>query len=54
MTKFNKAWVSALVSFLAMSAANFFGFEISVEVQAAVVGVITGILTWLVPNTPAA
>ena len=53
LAKINKAWVSALVAFISMTVANFFGFELSAEVQAAIIAVIIGFFTWLVPNKPA-
>lgn len=49
-SKVDKMWVSALVSFLSLTALQFFGFEVDATLQAAIVGVITGALTWLVPN----
>ena len=49
-----KAWVAAAVSFAAITAASFFGLDISPEFQAAAVAVITGVMTWLVPNGTAA
>lgn len=51
-TKVDKMWVSALVSFLSMSAMQFFGWQIDASLQAAIVGLITGAITFLVPNKP--
>jgi hypothetical protein len=50
LAKFNKAWVAAAVSFAALTAAAFFGLDISPTTQAAIVSGVTGVLTWLVPN----
>jgi hypothetical protein len=49
-SKFDKAYAAALVSFISLTAANFFGVEVSPEMQAALVGLISGAVTWLVPN----
>lgn len=50
LTKIDKAYVSALVSFISLNAMTFFGFEISIAMQAGIVSLITGVLTWAVPN----
>lgn len=50
LTKFDKAYTAALVSFLSLTIANFFGIEVPAEMQAAIVGLITGAMTYLVPN----
>lgn len=49
-TKVDKMWVSGLVSFLALTAMQFFNVEIDATLQAGIVAVITAALTWLVPN----
>lgn len=49
-SKFDKAYTAVMVSFLASTAATFFGVEISPENQAALVALITGLMVWLVPN----
>lgn len=53
LSRFDKAYTAALVSFLSLTAANFFGIEVSPEVQAALVGLITGAMTYLIPNKAA-
>jgi hypothetical protein len=52
LSKIDKAWASALVSFLSLTALQFFGFEISPTLQAAAVSLITMVATWAVPNMP--
>lgn len=50
ISRFDKAWVAGLVSFGAMTAATFWGFQIDPTMQAAIVSVLTGAFTFLVPN----
>lgn len=50
LAKFNKAWVAAAVSFAAITAATFFGFDLSTATQAGIISAVTAVLTWLVPN----
>lgn len=50
LTKIDKAYVSAAVSFLSLTLMNFFGVELDATVQAGIVAVITAAFTWLVPN----
>ena len=54
LSKFDKAWVALAVSFIAQTAMQFWGVEVSVEIQATVVSVITAALVFLVPNKPSA
>ncbi len=53
LTTIDKAWVSGLVSFIAMTSAQFFGFDIPPTVQAAIISAFMFVLTWAVPNKPA-
>jgi hypothetical protein len=54
LTKLDKAYVAGLVSFLCMQVSHWFGFTIDPTIQAAAVGVILFIVTYLTPNkTPA-
>lgn len=54
ITKNAKALVAAVVSFLSVVLAARFGFEIPLEWQGmivtAVMSVVTGLLTYLIPN----
>ena len=50
LSKFNKAWVAAAVSFVGLSAMTFFGVTISPTAQATIISAVTAILTFLVPN----
>lgn len=50
LTKIDKAWTAALVSFLSLTAMQFFGVEFSEQVQAGIVAVLSFALTWAVPN----
>lgn len=50
LTKFDKAYVAAAVSFIALTLMNFTGIELDAQVQAGIVAVITAALVWLVPN----
>lgn len=50
LTKFDKAYVAALISFLALNLQHWAGVELTVELQAALVAVVTGLFTWWVPN----
>lgn len=52
-SKFDKAYVSALVSFVSLTTMTFLGFELDPTLQAGIVAVISGAFTWLVPNKPA-
>lgn len=49
-TKFDKAYVAAAVSFISLTAMQFFGFELGQELQNGLVAVITAALVYLVPN----
>jgi hypothetical protein len=49
-TKIDKAYVAAAVSFLSLTAMQFFGFELDTSVQAGIVAVVTAVMTWAVPN----
>jgi hypothetical protein len=49
-SKIDKAWVAAAVSFLSLTAMQFFGIEIDASVQNGIVAVVTAALVWLVPN----
>lgn len=49
-TKVDKMWVAALVSFLSMTAMQFWGLEIGQEFQNGLVAVLTAAMVWLVPN----
>jgi hypothetical protein len=49
-TQFDKAWVAGLVSFGTMTAATFWGIKIDPTMQTVIIGLLTGGLTWLVPN----
>lgn len=49
-SKWDKAFVAAAVSFGSLVALQFFGVEVPTETQAAIVAVVTGVLTFLVPN----
>lgn len=53
MSYFNKAWVAALVSFIAMTGATYLHFTISPEIQAMIVALLTGGMTFIVPNKKA-
>jgi len=50
LAKMNKAWVAAAVAFVAITGAQFLGFNIDATTQAAIISGVTGVLTWLVPN----
>lgn len=50
ISKIDKAWVAAAVSFLSLTVMQFFGIEIDATVQNGIVAVITAAFTWLVPN----
>jgi len=50
LAKMNKAWVAAAVAFVAITGAQFLGFNIDAATQAAIISGVTGVLTWLVPN----
>ena len=52
-TKFDKAWVAALVTFLAITAKSWFGFEIDENLQLAIVGLLVGVVTYMTPNKTA-
>jgi hypothetical protein len=49
-TKIDKAWTAGLVAFISLSAMTFFGVELSDQVQAGLVSLLSFGLTWLVPN----
>lgn len=49
-TSIDKAYVAAAVSFLSLTAMQFFGIELDATVQAGIVAVATALLTWAVPN----
>lgn len=51
-TTIDKAWVTALVSFISLTSLQFFGVEISAVMQASIVSVVMGLITWAVPNKP--
>lgn len=51
-SKWDKAWVAALVGFGSYTAMQFFGLEVSEPVQAGIASLLSGALTWLVPNKP--
>lgn len=53
-TKIDKAWIAALVSFGSLTALQFFGIEVSDTVQNGIVGIITAVMVWAVPNKAAA
>ena len=50
LTKLDKAYVAGLVSFLCMQVQHWFGFEVDVTIQAAIVGVILFLVTYVTPN----
>ena len=49
-TKFDKALAAIIVPFFAGIASHFFGWEVSVETQATLIGALTALFVWLVPN----
>jgi membrane associated rhomboid family serine protease len=53
-----KALVAAGVGFVATWVMAKFGFDLSVEIQAAIIAAVMGVIVWIVPNikaeTPAA
>ncbi|MDZ4737681.1 MAG: hypothetical protein SGJ07_15165 [Rhodospirillaceae bacterium] len=54
LTKLDKAYVAGLVSFLCMQLQHWAGFTVDPTIQAAAVGVILFIVTYVTPNkTPA-
>lgn len=55
--RINKSWVAAVVAFISTNILlQFFNFELGADTQSiivtAVTALITGIVTWLVPNAP--
>jgi hypothetical protein len=50
LTKLDKAYVAGLVSFLCMQVSHWFGFTIDPTIQAAAVGAILFVLTYVTPN----
>jgi hypothetical protein len=52
-SKIDKAWVAAAVSFLSLTAMQFFGIAITDSVQSGIVAVITAAMVYLVPNKTA-
>ena len=53
ISRFDKALAAMIVSGLVPILTHFFGFDISPELQAVAVTVLTGFFVWLVPNKPA-
>jgi len=53
LTKLDKALAALVVPFLSGLAFHFFGWEISAETQATLIGALTAVFVWLVPNKPA-
>ena len=52
-TKFDKAFAALLVSSIVPIVTHLTGWEISVEMQAVAVTILTTLFVWLVPNKPA-
>lgn len=49
-TNIDKAWITAAVTFSALSASTFFGLTIDPTVQAGIVSVVSFLVTYFVPN----
>lgn len=49
-TFMDKAYMAAMVSFLSLTAMQFWGIEISPTAQNGIVGLLTGIMTYWIPN----
>jgi hypothetical protein len=49
-SRIDKTWVAAAVSFLSLSALQFFNIQIDATVQNGIIAVVTAALVWLVPN----
>lgn len=49
-SRYDKAWVAALVASLSQVAAPILGIEVSPEFQAAIVTIVTGLAVYLTPN----
>ena len=52
LTKFDKAFAALLVSSLVPILNHLFGWNITPEMQAIAVTVLTTLFVWLVPNKP--
>ncbi len=50
ISKIDKTWVAALVSFASLTVMQFFNIQIDATVQNGIIAVVTAALVWLVPN----
>ena len=49
-SKFDKAYVAAIVSFISLTAMQFFGVTIDANLQNAIVAIVSGMFVFATPN----